>query len=154
ERNKFDVPPSMVKARYEYINALHDMELQRAGSSLEDEAQRDQGLLARNEEAAEKEVRLSLILNQIAEQENITVDEKDYQTYIGRAAQQAGYDPSHYARRIESQGIQSYYEREALEEKVLDYLEDLAELSQIPHESPGSSDEADQSASGENESGE
>ncbi|MBN2329369.1 MAG: trigger factor [Candidatus Omnitrophica bacterium] len=153
-RNSFDVPPSMVKARYEYINALHDMELQRAGTSLEDEAKRDEGLLARNEEAAEKEVRLSLILNQIAEQETITVDDNDYQSYIGKIARQAGYDPAQYARRIESQGIQSYYEREALEEKVVDYLEDLAELSDAQKESPDSTGSADQSASDEVQSDE
>lgn len=133
KRNAFDVPPSMVRARYNYINALHDMELRRIGTSLEAEAKRDEGMLARNEQTAVDEVRLSLILGQIAEKESITVDEHDYNAYIGRIASNSGYDPVHYARRIESQGIKSYYEREALEEKVLDYLEDLAELgSSLP----------------------
>ncbi len=129
KRNTFDVPPSMVRARYNYINALHDMELRRIGTSLEAEAKKNEGMLARNEQAALDEVRLSLILDRIAEKESITVDEHDYNAYIGRIASNSGYDPVHYARRIESQGIKSYYEREALEEKVLDYLEDLAEIA-------------------------
>lgn len=129
KRNHFDVPPSMVRARYNYINALHDMELRRYGSTLEEAAKSDEGLLAKNEQTAEEEVRLSLILEEISNKENIKIDEQDYNAYIARLAQQAGYDPAQYARRIESQGIQSYYERETLEEKVFDFLQDMADLA-------------------------
>ncbi len=129
KRNTFDVPQSMVKARYNYINALHDMELRRSGTTLDAEAAKDASILSRNEETADREVRVSLILNQIAEKEGIEVDDNDYNAYIAELAKQSGHDAAQYAKRIESQGIESYYRREALEEKVLDYLQDMSELS-------------------------
>jgi trigger factor len=129
KRNTFDIPQSMVKARYNYINALHDMELRRSSTTLEAEAAKDESILTRNEETADREVRVSLILNQIAEKESIEVDDNDYNAYIGALAAQSDHDAAQYAKRIESQGIESYYRREALEEKVLDYLQDMSELS-------------------------
>ncbi len=127
KRNAFPVPPSMVKARYNFINAMQDMELRRYGQSLENAAKEDEGLLARNEETAENEVRLSQILDKIADEENIVLSDEDYFTYIAQMGQANQADPSMYAERIRSQGLDSYYRRVALEEKVVDMLQKLAE---------------------------
>ncbi|MEW6236041.1 MAG: trigger factor [Candidatus Omnitrophota bacterium] len=127
ERNVFDVPPSLVRGQYNYINAVQDMEYRRIGSSLEIAAKEDKGLLARNEKAAEEEVRISIILEKIAKKESIEIDDKDYDVYIARLARSSHTDPYAYKERIESRGLESYYRRLALEEKTLEYLKHLSE---------------------------
>jgi len=127
KRNIFDVPPSMVRAQYNYINAVQDMELKRQGRSLENEAKQDEGFLARNEKTAEEEVRLSMLLHKIAEGESIELAETDYYAYVARMAQQANTDPSAYLRQISSQGMEAYYKRIALEQKVMDFILSLSE---------------------------
>jgi len=126
KQNPFDVPPSMVRARYNYINAMQDMEYrQRYGVTLEAMAQQDEGLLARNEEEALNEVRTSLILDAIAKEEGMEVTDTDYLNYVETMAHQSGMDPRTLLQRIESQGMDSYYRRVALEEKVMDRLEGM-----------------------------
>ncbi len=129
QRNHFDVPPSMVKAQYNYINTVQDMEYRRRGQSLERMAKQDDSLLARNEQAAVEEVRLSIILSKIAQKEDIEITDEEYDAYIHRMAQAAQGDPVMYKERIESQGMESHYRRLVLEEKVLNYLHNLAERS-------------------------
>lgn len=119
KRNSFDVPPSMVKARYEYINALQDSRLRQYGRSLEGLAQEDQGLLTRNEQQALAEVRLSIILTKIAEKEDIQIEDEEYRQYLSRIAMENGADPNYFIQRVEQQGIDSYYKQNALEEKTL-----------------------------------
>jgi len=122
-RNPFDVPPSMIRARYNFINAVHDLELQRIGTSLEQEAKRDEGLLARHEKTAEEEVRISLLVEKIAAEESIELTDQDYYLYMHRTAPEGKHDVDWYVRRIESMGMESFYRRMALEEKVLDILQ-------------------------------
>ncbi|MBD3265717.1 trigger factor [bacterium] len=137
KRNTFDVPPSMVEARYNFINALQDMEYRRYGQSLESMAQQDPNLLTQNEEAAEREVRLTVILEKIAEQENIEATDEDYTRYIVQMAQSAGADPGMYLERIQQQGMESYYRRVTLEEKTLNFL-----LSKAIEDQGGTTDNA------------
>lgn len=127
DMHTFDAPPSMVKARYNYINAMQEMEYQRYGYSLQAAAQQDEGLMARNEKAAEEEVRLSLILDAIAQDAQIVVSDDEYTNYIAKMARQDNADPKHYMTRIESQGLDTYYRRVALEEKVMNYLKTLVD---------------------------
>jgi trigger factor len=133
-RNDFEVPPSMVKARFNFINALQDMEYRRYGQSIESMVQQDAGLLERNEKEAVKEVRLSILLDEIAKKENIEATDEDYVRYIAGMARSSGADPSMYLDRIKSQGMDSYYRRVTLEEKVVDYLFSLAYSDDKPEE--------------------
>lgn len=132
KRNPIPVPPSMIKGRYNLINAFQDMELRRYGQSLERAAQEDEALLARNEETAENESRLSLILDKIADEENISISDEDYIRYIAQMAQANQADPATYAQQIQQQGMDNYYRRVALEEKVTDWLADLAQDEEKP----------------------
>ncbi len=131
----------MVMARYNYINALHDMELKRFGTSLEREARRDEGLLARNEKAAEEEVRITLLLEAIAEKEGLELSDEDYYLYLNRVAGEHGHDLAWYAKRVETMGMESYYRRVALEEKVLDFLQERVESEAAGDAAPESAGE-------------
>jgi trigger factor len=128
-RNQFATPPSMVRARYNYINAMQDMQYQRYGASLKTMAQQDEGLLARNEKTAEEEVRLSIVLDAIAQKEGLEISDDEYVAYINRLAREANADPKTYLIRIESQGLDTFYRRNALEEKVMNYLKTITVAS-------------------------
>ncbi|MFB3786202.1 MAG: trigger factor [bacterium] len=141
-RNPFDVPPSLVSARYNFINALHDMELKRLGTTLEREARRDEGLLARNEKAAEEEVRITLLLEAIAKKEDLELTDEDYYVYLNRISHDSGHDLAWYAKRVETMGMESYYRRVALEEKVMDLLQARAESESAGDAAPEHSGEA------------
>jgi len=122
DANQFDVPPSMVQARLNYIQAVQDMELRRRGSSLDEARHLNQNLVGQNQIRAEEETRLSLILDEIAKRENLEVSEEDYRVYVSNLARRENVDPVWYFRRIEEQDLHAYYERNALEEKVMNFL--------------------------------
>lgn len=117
-RNPIELPPSMIEARFNYINAIQEMDRRNAG---EDPAA-DSALLNKNREQAEKESRLTLILDEIAKKENIEITEDEYSRFITRLAVQNESDPVWYYQHIERYRLRAYYERLALEEKVLDWV--------------------------------
>lgn len=132
KRHNFDVPPSMVKGRYEYINAMQDQHYRRYGQTLEIAASEDEGLLARNEETALQEVRTSLILDKIAETESLELTEDDFVSYLTTMAAQSGVSPQAVVERIQQQGMDTYYRRMALEEKVMNWLVSLTKEESAP----------------------
>ncbi len=127
DRNQFEVPPSMVKAQYNYINAIQDGEYRRMGRSLDDMVSEDPELLSRNEKTAQDEVRLSTILDKIAKKEEIELSDEEFQAYVMRMAQSSQADPHWLMERIQSQGMESFYRRIALEEKVMNLLKQRVE---------------------------
>lgn len=129
--NQFDVPPSQVKAQYEYINTYQDSEYRRYGSSLESEVAQNKSLLDNNAKAAEEEVRLSYILEKIAEVDDIEITEEEFDEFLQRVSR--GMDIDVFKKRIESQGIEGYYRKLALEEKVMDYLVDRFKSKSTTH---------------------
>lgn len=122
DANVFDPPPSMVRARFNYIQSVQDMDLRRMGSSLDEARKMDQGIEDRNRVRAEEETRLTLILDKIAKRENLEVSDEEYQAYIAGLARREDQDPAVYLRRIEEHDLQVYYQRLALEEKVTNFL--------------------------------
>ncbi|RJP26613.1 MAG: trigger factor [Candidatus Omnitrophota bacterium] len=122
KRNSFDVPPSMVNARYNYINASQDQELRRMGTSLEAITQRDEQHLERNKLRAAEDVRLSIILQTIGKQEKIEITEMEFANHIHQVAHRYNTDPKTFMKRIESEGLAHFFREEALEKKVLGIL--------------------------------
>ncbi len=115
--NQFALPPSMIEARFNYINAVQDMDRRNAGASGE-----ESGLVSQNREQAEKESRLTLILDEISKKENIEVTPEEYATFISALAERNQSDPAWYYQQIEHYNLRPYYERLALEEKVVDHV--------------------------------
>ncbi|HPA48108.1 MAG TPA: hypothetical protein PK395_20255, partial [bacterium] len=122
DANRFDLPPSMVRARLNYIQSVQDMELRRRGSSLDEATQANQNLVGQNQIRAEEETRLTLVLDEIAKRENLEVSEEEYRIYVSNLARRENADPAWYLRRIEEQDLHAYYQRNALEEKVVNFL--------------------------------
>lgn len=122
EKNPMDVPGSMVRRRYEYLRRMAEANLRQQGLSLAQMARENEGLLARYEEQAANEVRLSILLKQIAELESMELTDEEFDHYIQQMAGSMGGTPEWLRRRIEDNDVVDYYREEALEEKVLNWL--------------------------------
>ena len=77
KKTDFDVPPTFVQRQTEAYLGRIAQQMQYAGVTSEYIEQNREKILKDASENAEKQVRLSYILHDIAEAEKITVDEKD-----------------------------------------------------------------------------
>lgn len=140
-RNQFALPPSMIEARFNYINAIQDMDSRMAGASPD--AANDSGLTGENRDQAEKESRLTLILDEIAKKENIEVTPEEYVTYVSLLAQRNQSDPMWYYQQIEQHQLRPYYERLALEDKVVNHVRAIG-AGEVEAAAVSESEEAEQ----------
>lgn len=128
--NQFEAPPILLEGEQAYVNALQELRLLEMGTSfraLEKEQQEE--LRAASRETAERRTRLSLILQQIAEEKEIALDEEEFEDYLEAQAGREGMDPGRFRISVENKGLESYYRRLALEAKVTGFLLDQAKVT-------------------------
>lgn len=142
EDNDIPAPQAMVDAEFRYINAMQNMELARMGTSFDALGDRKDVLMKENAEQAEQHVRTIMALEKIAEKEEINVSESDFFDYIENAAQAQGIDIDRFVSNIQKKGLQSYYQRQALEDKVLDFLVESANVKEKAPEKTENTDES------------
>lgn len=126
EKNQIDVPPSMVERQNQYLQRMADADLRQYGSSLREATQRDEGLLAEYEKRAQDDVKISVLLKAIADEESLEVEDDEFAQFIQRAAQQHGAQPEWFLKRIQDNQMEDHFRQEALEEKVLNWLSEKA----------------------------
>jgi trigger factor len=128
EKNPFAIPQSMIERQFQHIVARTEIQLARQGIKL-DSGSLDSGKIRDSlTPTAEKEVRGSLILEKVAEKENISVTEDDLERRLEQLA-------ANLNQRIEA--VKQYYQQKGrmedlrailLEEKTLDFLLDKAKI--------------------------
>jgi len=132
ERHPFPVPKSMVERQVQTLIARTEQRLARQGMKLEDASLDRQKLRDSFLSTAEKEVRGVLILEKIAQMENLSVSEAELDKKLEKIAAQLN-------QRVEA--VKSYYQKEALleelraqllEEKTLDFLLSKAKVIEGP----------------------
>jgi trigger factor len=136
--NAFEVPPVLLEGEQTYVNALQNLRLIEMGTSfpaLEKEQQEE--LRATGRETAERRTRLSLILQQIAEEKEIKLDDEEFEDYVEAAAESEGMDPGRFRINMENRGLVPYYYRLALEEKVMRFLQDQAKVTWVEPDEGG-----------------
>ena len=87
-------------------------------------------------------MRTIMALEKIADKEEINVSESDFFDYIENAAQAQGIDIDRFVSNIQKKGLQSYYQRQALENKVLDFLVESANVKEKAPEKTENTDES------------
>ena len=115
----------MIEARFNYINSVQNMDNRLSGSEGAPAEDQESGLHTKNRDQAEKESRLTLILDEIAKREKLEITPEEYASYITQLAQRGQSDPVWYYQQIERYKLRPYYERLALEEKVVAHVLDL-----------------------------
>jgi trigger factor len=111
EANPFDVPPSWVNRMIDaYMQAYQIPEEQRRQFAGEFAA------------VAEKQVRRDMLIDALADQQQLTASEKDVDERVAKVAEQRGTDPGQVYASLQKAGRLPEIERSITEEKVFEWL--------------------------------
>ena len=131
----FELPEILIEAEIDFsLRRLND-NLERSGSSLEKAGITEAGLRKEFRPASEKRVREMLILDRIAKQDKIDVDDEDLEKGYGNLAESMGQDIETVKKYYEARGQLDSLKEELLKEKTLNYLVDHANISEIEKDS-------------------
>lgn len=148
----WDLPPRLLErqSRRELSRAV--MELRSAGFS-DDQILAHENALRRNSRVATaRGLKQHFILEKIAEQENIEVEEDDLEMEIRRIARQADQTPRRVRAQIEKDGQMDVLRNQVIEGKVIDLVLSQAKFQDVPYQPESLDEEAlDRSVAGEEE---
>lgn len=127
----FSLPPTMVEGEFDAIWKQVQQELQREGKSAEDEGKSEEQLRKEYHDIAERRVRLGLVLARIGEQNGISVAPDEVQRAIAiRARQFPGQEQQVFRFYSENPQAQAEIRAPLFEEKVVDFIAELAQITE------------------------
>ena len=119
QHTEFALPPSLVEGRRNYIGAMRAHELQRMGLSEDQLGTTVEERERENQRIAERQTRLSLLLDRIARDAEVAVTEDEYLQFLIHMSQSSGQNPEFFLENITKRDLHPYYQRLALENKVM-----------------------------------
>jgi trigger factor len=134
EAADWDLPPGLLKrqGRRELQRAV--MELQRSGFS-EDEIRAHENELRQNSAVSTaRALKEHFILERIAEEEEIDIEDADYDTEIALIAHQTQESPRRVRARLEKAGSMDVLRNQIIERKVIDLIIEHASFKEVPYE--------------------
>jgi trigger factor len=133
ERHKFEPPPSLVAQEFDTIWSQIEKDLKERGRTFADEETTEEKAREEYRAIAERRVRLGLVIAEIGERNNITVTEEQLRNAVTEQMRQF---PG------QERQLWDFYQRnpQALanlrgplfEDKVVDFLVELAEVTDVP----------------------
>jgi trigger factor len=130
---RFDLPPSLVESEFENIWRSVTGDLERAGRSFADEGTSEEKARAEYRTIAERRVRLGLVLATVSEKNGITVSQEEMNQALAERTRQF---PGREAELLEfyrsNPQMLAELRSPLLEEKVVDFVLELAEVSDEP----------------------
>ena len=127
----FELPEVLIDAEIDFSARRLNDNLERSGSSLEKAGISEAGLKKEFRPASEKRVREMLILDRIAKQDQINIDDDDLEEGYGKLAESMGQDVETVKKYYEARGQVDSLKEELLKEKTLNYLVDHANISEM-----------------------
>ena len=127
----FELPEVLVEAEINFSFRRLNDNLERSGSSLEKAGITEAGLRKEFRPASEKRVREMLILDRIAKQDKIDIDDDDLEKGYGKLAESMGQDIETVKKYYEARGQLDSLKEELLKEKTLNYLVDHANVTEM-----------------------
>jgi trigger factor len=124
------------------------MELRRSGFSEADIRARENQLRQNSKAATATALKEHFILERIAEEEQIDVEEGDYDKEIYLIALQSGESPRRVRAQLEKRGLMDVLRNQIVERKVLQRVQDEAKFKDQPYEPEQASSEAISLAAG------
>ena len=129
----FSLPPTMVESEFESIWRAVETELQREGKTAADEGKTEDELKKEYHDIAERRVRLGLVLARIGEQNGITIQNEEIQRAImARARQFPGQEQQVVNFYAKNPQAQAEIRAPIFEDKVVDFIAELAEITEKP----------------------
>jgi trigger factor len=131
EAHSFSLPPTMVESEFDAIWKAVEAELQREGKTAADEGKTEEELKKEYHDIAERRVRLGLVLARIGEQNGISLTQDEVQRAIAaRARQFPGQEQQVFNFYANNQRAQAEIRAPLFEEKVVDFIAELAEVTE------------------------
>lgn len=126
----FEVPPSLIRQEQEDLLREQWQRLAQHGLNL---AGMDQEkMLESIKPAAEKRVRTRLLLERLARQEGISIDDAEVDAGLQRIAAGTGREPSQVRKFYEENQLLEVLRRQLLDEKTLKFIVDHAQIVSAP----------------------
>jgi trigger factor len=122
EKNPFPVPPSLVDRQQEALAREMESYLSYQGVAVEEVGLDRKKMKKEMKDRAERDVRSTLLLDAVADQEKISVGESDIEKKLGEVAQQMGQNLAKIKSLYEDEQARARLRHQLLQDKVLDYL--------------------------------
>lgn len=131
ETHSFPLPQAMVEGEFNAIWKQVEDELKREGKTAEDEGKSEDELKKEYRDIAERRVRLGLVLAKLGEQNGIQVAADEINRAImSRARQFPGQEQQVFEYYAKNPQAQAEIRAPLYEEKVVDFIAELAEVSE------------------------
>jgi trigger factor len=130
----FELPEVLVDAEVDFTTRRLKNNLERSGSNLEKAGLSEAGLKKQFRPASEKRVRDMLLLEQIAKQDQISINDDDLEQGYNNLAETMGQDIETIKKYYEARGQVDSLKEELLKEKTLNYLVEHANITEVAKE--------------------
>ena len=121
-RQKFDLPQDFVNYHTEQRVYKHQLDLLKRGMPLEEIQKQTENIKNASAESVMRELKASIILDNIAEKEKIFVTENEVEQRIADIARTYNTDVTRVRKQLERQGSLTYLRNEMRENKVINLL--------------------------------
>jgi trigger factor len=130
----WELPPALLQrqSRRELERAV--MELQRSGFSDEDIHAHENALRQNSTASTARALKEHFILERIAEDEQVDVEEQDYEEEIRLIAAQSDQSPRRVRAKLEKSGSMDVLRNQIVERKVIDRILAHAKFQEVPYE--------------------
>lgn len=139
EKNSFDVPAGMVSNQLLHLKDTFSQRLKSQGMSLEMLGMNDEVFNKSYWDMAANQVKGELLLDAIAKQEKLTVDDAEIEAKIQEFADQSNTPIEQVKKYFENNQAMSGLKGQLLQEKVTTFLLDQAQVTEVE---PKTADEA------------
>ena len=129
--NEFSVPPGIIERQKKVFEKRMEVELVRQEIPKEEIEKRIKELDSKIKSDAKDKVKLYFILDDIAQKENVEVDDSDIENKIAIVAASTGRPSEEIKKYYEDNHLMGGLFEEVKEEKVMDFLIQKADISEL-----------------------
>ncbi len=129
--NSFEVPEGLVQSQLEHLKQNFSQRLQSQGMSLEMLGMNDEGFATAYREMADKQVRGELILDAIAKQEDLKVDDADVEKKLEAFAAQSNAPLEQVKTYFDNPQAKEGLMGQLLQEAVVAFIIDKAKVKEV-----------------------
>jgi len=150
----WELPPAMLKRQSVRELERAVLELRRAGFSETEIRARENALRQNSAQSTARALKEHFILERIAEEEDVDVDNDDYDKEIMLIAMQSGESPRRVRAQLEKRGMMDVLRNQIVERKVIDMIRNEAKFKDVKFQSEDLDVEAIDLAAGGGDRGE
>lgn len=131
ELHSFELPPGLVTTEFDQVWGQVTADLEKSGTSFEDEGETEESARADYLKIAERRVRLGLVLAEIGQQNKIDVTEQEITRALSEQARQyPGQEQQVYEFYTKNAQALAQIRAPLFEDKVIDFIVELADVTE------------------------